>query len=61
MESLKEKILKVGKKCLEEGKADKEGYYDIHLQKPYELDEKVQFLKEAELAVGKKIRPHIYK
>jgi len=61
LESLKEKILKVGKKCLEEGEADKEGYYDIHLQKPYELDEKVQFLKEAELAVGKKIRPHIYK
>ncbi|KAL3792094.1 hypothetical protein ACHAWO_004925 [Cyclotella atomus] len=35
--------------------------YDIHLQKPYSLDDKVQFLKEEELTPGKKIRPHIFK
>lgn len=35
--------------------------YDIHLQQPYSLDDKVQFLKEAEVAPGKKIRPHIFK
>ena len=35
--------------------------YDIHLQQPYSLDDKVQFLKEAEMAPGKIIRPHIFK
>lgn len=35
--------------------------YDIHLQQPYDLDDKVQFLKEAEMAPGKIIRPHIFK
>jgi predicted Zn-dependent peptidase len=35
--------------------------YDIHLQQPYALDDKVQFLKEAELSPGKVIRPHIFK
>ncbi|KAL7536921.1 hypothetical protein ACHAXR_007470 [Thalassiosira sp. AJA248-18] len=35
--------------------------YDIHLQQPYELDDKVQFLKQAEMAPGKIIRPHIFK
>jgi len=35
--------------------------YDIHLQKPYSLDDKVEFLKEAELSPGKVIRPHIFK
>ena len=35
--------------------------YDIHLQQPYELDDKVQFLKEAEMSPGKIIRPHIFK
>jgi len=35
--------------------------YDIHLQKPYSLDDKVKFLKEAELSPGKVIRPHIFK
>ena len=35
--------------------------YDIHLQQPYSMDDKVQFLKEAELSPGKIIRPHIFK
>lgn len=35
--------------------------YDIHLQQPYSLDDKVDFLKEAEMAPGKIIRPHIFK
>mmetsp|Transcript_25241 Transcript_25241/g.54360 ORF Transcript_25241/g.54360 Transcript_25241/m.54360 type:complete len:1216 (-) Transcript_25241:175-3822(-) len=35
--------------------------YDIHLQQPYDLDDKVQFLKEAEMGPGKIIRPHIFK
>lgn len=35
--------------------------YDIHLQQPYELDDKVTFLKQAEMAPGKIIRPHIFK
>ncbi len=35
--------------------------YDIHLQQPWPLDEKVQFLKEAEIAPGKILRPHIFK
>ena len=40
---------------------DESSLYDIHLQKPYALDDKVQFLKEAELSPGKFIRPHIFK
>lgn len=35
--------------------------YDIHLQQPYDMDDKVQLLKEAEVAPGKRIRPHIFK
>lgn len=35
--------------------------YDIHLQKPYELDDVVNFLKTEEIVPGKKIRPHIYR
>jgi len=35
--------------------------YDIHLQQPYDLDDKVNFLKTAELSPGKMIRPHIFK
>jgi len=42
--------------------SDKEiSVYDIHLQQPYDLDDKVQFLKEAEMAPGKILRPHIFK
>lgn len=40
---------------------DHDGDYDIHLQRPYTLDDKVQFLKEAEISPGKVIRPHIFK
>ena len=35
--------------------------YDLHLQQPYELDEKVDFLETTEVAPGKKIRPHIFR
>jgi predicted Zn-dependent peptidase len=35
--------------------------YDLHLQNPYPLDEKVNFLKTDEVAAGKKIRPHIFR
>ena len=35
--------------------------YDIHLQKPYPLDEKVQFLSTTEVAPNKLIRPHIFR
>ena len=35
--------------------------YDLHLQKPYPLDEKVDFLKTVEVKPGKKIRPHIFR
>jgi len=35
--------------------------YDIHLQKPYPLDDKVQLLKTEEIQPGKKIRPHIFR
>jgi len=35
--------------------------YDINLQGPWPLDEKVQFLETKELAPGKKIRPHIFR
>jgi predicted Zn-dependent peptidase len=35
--------------------------YDIHLQNPYPLDEKVDFLKTQEVAPEKKIRPHIFR
>jgi hypothetical protein len=35
--------------------------YDLQLQNPYELDEKVDFLKTEFVALGKKIRPHIFR
>lgn len=35
--------------------------YDIHLQLPMPLDEKVKMLKTEEVSPGKKIRPHIYR
>jgi hypothetical protein len=35
--------------------------YDLQLQKPYELDEKVEFLKTDFVSAGKKIRPHIFR
>lgn len=35
--------------------------YDIHLQKPYSMDDKVDMLVTEELAPGKRIRPHIYR
>jgi hypothetical protein len=35
--------------------------YDLHLQDSYPLDEKVNFLKTAEVAPMKKIRPHIFR
>lgn len=35
--------------------------YDLQLQKPYELDEKVEFLKTEFVSPGKKIRPHIFR
>lgn len=35
--------------------------YDLHLQDPYPLDEKVDFLKTSEVAPSKKIRPHIFR
>lgn len=44
-----------------EKKSGDDSMYDIHLQKPYALDDKVQFLKEAKLSPGKRIRPHIFK
>eukprot|EP00568_Trieres_chinensis_P004964 CAMPEP_0183295450 /NCGR_PEP_ID=MMETSP0160_2-20130417/3401_1 /TAXON_ID=2839 ORGANISM="Odontella Sinensis, Strain Grunow 1884" /NCGR_SAMPLE_ID=MMETSP0160_2 /ASSEMBLY_ACC=CAM_ASM_000250 /LENGTH=1248 /DNA_ID=CAMNT_0025456937 /DNA_START=117 /DNA_END=3863 /DNA_ORIENTATION=+ len=39
----------------------KEIDYDIHLQNPYPLDEKVDFLSADEISPGKKIRPHIFR
>eukprot|EP00804_Cyclotella_cryptica_P018155 CCRYP_005917-RB/>CCRYP_005917-RB protein AED:0.04 eAED:0.04 QI:187/1/1/1/1/1/3/382/1138 len=56
-------ILEASDQLLKKEVADGEEHipYDIHLQKPYSLDDKVQFLKEAELTPGKKIRPHIFK
>mmetsp|Transcript_19940 Transcript_19940/g.40241 ORF Transcript_19940/g.40241 Transcript_19940/m.40241 type:complete len:1229 (+) Transcript_19940:48-3734(+) len=44
-----------------EGGDDEEVPYDIHLQKPYSMDDKVNFLNEAELRPGKRLRPHIFK
>jgi len=35
--------------------------YDIHLQDPYPLDEKVNFLESKEVQDKKKIRPHIFR
>ena len=35
--------------------------YDIHLQKPYPLDEKVAFLETKEVEDKKQIRPHIFR
>jgi len=35
--------------------------YDLQLQESYPLDEKTNFLKLADLAPGKKIRPHIFR
>ena len=49
-------------KAVNGGDGDNEiSIYDIHLQQPYDLDDKVQFLKEAEMSPGKIIRPHIFK
>lgn len=41
--------------------ADGEVEYDVHLQKPYKLDEQVQFLGTDEIAPGFTLRPHIYR
>jgi predicted Zn-dependent peptidase len=41
--------------------SDKPLDYDIHLQKPYSLDDKVDMLTTQEVAPGKKIRPHIFR
>jgi len=41
--------------------ADGEVDYDIHLQKPYRLDEQVQFLGTDEIAPGFTLRPHIFR
>ena len=35
--------------------------YDLQLQRPYELDEKTDFLQTEFVAPGKKIRPHIFR
>ncbi|GKY92446.1 hypothetical protein MPSEU_000215100 [Mayamaea pseudoterrestris] len=35
--------------------------YDLHLQKPYDMDEKVELLNQVELTPGKSIRPHIFR
>ena len=35
--------------------------YDIHLQKPYSLDDEVNFLQTKEVQPGKKSRPHIFR
>lgn len=35
--------------------------YDLQLQKPYDLDEKVELLNEVAIAPGKVIRPHIFR
>jgi predicted Zn-dependent peptidase len=35
--------------------------YDLHLQKSYALDDRVDFLKTEEIVPGKKIRPHIFR
>ncbi|KAL7554494.1 hypothetical protein ACHAWF_017950 [Thalassiosira exigua] len=35
--------------------------YDVHLQRPYALDDKVAFLKESFLSPGRKLRPHIFR
>lgn len=35
--------------------------YDLHLQGPYVLDDKVDLLQTQEVAPGKKIRPHIFR
>ena len=45
---------------LEEEEANKL-IYDLQLQNPYLLDEKVEFLKTTEIAPGKKMRPHIFR
>jgi len=45
---------------LEEEVANK-AIYDLQLQNPYLLDEKVDFLKTNEFAGGKKVRPHIFR
>ncbi len=35
--------------------------YDVHLQKPYDMDDKVNMLAETKLAPGRTLRPHIFK
>ena len=40
---------------------DGEVEYDVHLQQPYSLDEKVELLKTKDLLPGFEIRPHIFR
>lgn len=54
-------VLEASEQLLKKEGSDGVDVYDIHLQKPYSLDDKVQFLKEEELAPQRKIRPHIFK
>ena len=35
--------------------------YDVHLQKSYDMDDKVNMLAESMLAPGRTLRPHIFK
>mmetsp|Transcript_20458 Transcript_20458/g.44729 ORF Transcript_20458/g.44729 Transcript_20458/m.44729 type:complete len:842 (-) Transcript_20458:61-2586(-) len=42
-------------------KPDGEVEYDLHLQKPYSLDEKVDFLATEEVMEGLEVRPHIFR
>lgn len=46
---------------MEADKADGKTEYDIHLQKPYSLDEYVKFLDTDEVSNGFSLRPHIFR
>lgn len=46
---------------MEADKADGKTDYDIHLQKPYSLDEYVKFLDTDEVSNGFSLRPHIFR
>jgi len=35
--------------------------YDVHLQRPYDMDDRVNLLSETQLAPGRTLRPHIFK
>ena len=35
--------------------------YDVHLQQPYDMDDRVNLLTESQLAPGRTLRPHIFK